>query len=269
MDGCDKNAANLRNETSPLMSRVLMPLPTHDFDPTESGVPWQVLTNAGHEVIFATPSAQLARADARMVTGHGLGPLKPFLAADRNGRLAYLAMQASPAFRAPLAYAQLRAEDYDAMLLPGGHAPGMREYLESHVLQGLVSSMFAHDKPVGAICHGVVLVVRSLGANGNSVLHGRQTTALLKSQEMLAFNLTRAWLGDYYRTYPQTVQDEICEALASPDDFITGPLPLRRDTPTRLASGYVHRDGNYLSARWPGDAHRFANEFRELLAGRH
>ena len=101
------------------------------------------------------------------------------------------------------------------------------------------------------------------------MLRGRQTTALLKSQELLAFNLTRAWLGDYYRNYPQTVQDEVCEALASPADFVAGTPPLRRDTPTRLGAGYVHRDGNYLSARWPGDVHRFAHEFRELLAGRH
>jgi protease I len=251
------------------MARVLMPLPTQDFDPTESGVPWHVLTAAGHQVVFATPSGQLARADPRMLTGAGLGLLKPFLAADRHGRLAYLAMQASPAFRAPLAYAALRFEDYDALLLPGGHAKGMREYLESHVLQGLVTAMFAHDKPVGAICHGVVLVVRSLGPDGRSVLHGRQTTALLKSQEMLAYHLTRLWLHDYYRTYPRTVQGEICEALASPSDFITGPMPLRRDAPGRLRRGFTHRDGNYLSARWPGDAHRFANEFRDMLGGRH
>ena len=210
------------------MAKVLMPLPTQDFDPTESGVPWQVLTEAGHHVVIATPDAQMARADPRMVTGQGLGVLKPFLAADRNGRLAYLAMQASPSFRAPRPYNGLRAEEFDAVVLPGGHAPGMRQYLESHVLQGIVSAMFAHDKPVGAICHGVVLAVRSLGADGLSVLHGRQTTALLQTQEMLAWTLTRAWLGDYYRTYPQTVQGEVCEALASPADFITGPLPLRR-----------------------------------------
>jgi protease I len=251
------------------MAKVLLPLPTQDFDPTESAVPWQVLTQAGHQVVIATPTAQMARADVRMLTGQGLGPFKSLLAADRNGRLAYLAMQASPAFRAPLAYDGLRAEDYDALLLPGGHAPGMREYLESHVLQGLVTAMFAHDKPVAAICHGVVLAVRSLGPDGLSVLHGRKTTALLKSQELLAWTATRAWLGDYYRTYPQTVQDEVREALASPADFIAGPPPLLRDAPDRLGRGFTHRDGNYLSARWPGDAHRFASEFRDLLGGRH
>jgi protease I len=249
--------------------KVLMPLPTQDFDPTEAGVAWQVLTEAGHHVVIATPTAQLPRADPRMVTGQGLGPLKPFLAADRNGRLAYLAMQATPCFRAPRPYGGLRAEEFDAAVLPGGHAPGMREYLESHVLQGIVGALFAQDKPVGAICHGVVLAVRSLGANGLSALHGRKTTALLKSQELLAWNLTRAWLGDYYRTYPRTVQDEVCEALASPADFVAGPPPLRRDAPGRLGSGFAHRDGNYLSARWPGDAHRFAHDFRDMLAGRH
>lgn len=251
------------------MLKVLMPLPTQDFDPTESGVPWQVLTEAGHHVVIATPTAQMPRADVRMLTGHGLGPLKPFLAANRNGRLAYLAMQATPSFRAPRPYSGLRAEEFDAMILPGGHAPGMREYLESHVLQSLVSQMFAHDKPVGAVCHGVLLVARSLGPDGRSLLYGRKTTALLKSQELLAYNLTRTWLGDYYRTYPQTVQAEVCEALASPDDFITGPMPLRRDAPGRLGPGFALRDGNYLSARWPGDVHRFACEFRDMLAGRH
>jgi len=28
------------------------------------------------------------------------------------------------------------------------------------------------------------------------------------------------------------------------------------------------RDGNYLSARWPGDAHRFAGEFAAMLSER-
>ena len=142
----------------------------------------------------------------------------------------------------------------------------MRAYLESHRLHGLIHDAFADNKPVGAICHGVVLVARSLGADGSSVLHGRQTTALLQSQELLAWSLTRVWLGDYYRTYPQTVQEEVTEALATPGDFIPGPLPLRRDSPKNLASGFALRDGNYLSARWPGDAHRFAQDFCAMLA---
>jgi putative intracellular protease/amidase len=34
--------------------RVLDPLPDRDFDVTEVAVPWRLLTDAGHEVVFAT-----------------------------------------------------------------------------------------------------------------------------------------------------------------------------------------------------------------------
>lgn len=34
--------------------RILLPLPDRDFDVTEVAVPWQVLHDAGHEVVLAT-----------------------------------------------------------------------------------------------------------------------------------------------------------------------------------------------------------------------
>jgi protease I len=248
------------------MRTVLVPLPTRDFDPSESAVPWQALLDAGHRVRFATPDGRPAQADPRMLDGNRLGPLKPFLRADRNARTAHARMERDPEFLQPLRWDQVDAAQADALLLPGGHAPGMREYLESPRLQALVAAMFAADKPVAAVCHGVVLVARSRRSDGRSVLHGRKTTALLASQEWLAWSLTRAWLGNYYRTYPRSVQDEVSACLASPHDFIAGPLPLRRDAPGRPGPGFCLRDGNYLSARWPGDVHRLAAGLVELLA---
>ena len=50
-----------------------------------------------------------------------------------------------------------------------------------------------------------------------------------------------------------------------PEDFISGPLPVRRDSAARLGVGFTVRDGHYLSARWPGDAHRFASEFAAMI----
>src|SRR5438045_8840077 len=56
-----------------------------------------------------------------------------------------------------------RASAFDALLLPGGHrARGMREYLESEILQRHVASFFDKEKPVAAICHGVLLAARSI-----------------------------------------------------------------------------------------------------------
>src|SRR5438128_1927324 len=34
--------------------RVLMPLPDRDFDTTEVAVPWKLLRDRGHDVVFAT-----------------------------------------------------------------------------------------------------------------------------------------------------------------------------------------------------------------------
>ena len=117
------------------MATLLIPLPDSDFDPTESGVPWRTMRDHGHNVVFATPSGRTAGADPKMVTGEGLGILSPLLKADANGRSAYLYMEQSDAFQRPISYGEIRAADFDALVLTGGHAPGMRVYLGSGVLQ--------------------------------------------------------------------------------------------------------------------------------------
>jgi protease I len=247
------------------MSIVLMPLPLRDSDPTETGVSWRVLTERGHSVVFATPDGNLGEADPRMVTGRGLGIFAPLLKADRNGCSAYYGMIESAEFRRPIRYDDIRVGDFDSILLPGGHAKGMRPYLESERLQAAVSEFFRRRKDIGAICHGVLLAARARNEAGQSVLHGRKTTGLTKRMELGAWALTCVYLGDYYRTYPLTVEEEVRAVLARPEDFVTGPLSLARDAPQRLDAGFTVRDGNYLSARWPGDAHRFANDLAAML----
>jgi protease I len=216
--------------------------------------------------VFATPGGRPGQADPKMVTGTGLGILAPFLKADANGRSAHDEMARSAEFNHPIPYAEIRPAEYAALLLPGGHAPGMRPYLESNLLQSTVAEFFVQAKPVGAICHGALLASRSRGAAGKSVLYGRKTTALLKTMELAAWALTCVHLGSYYRTYRITVEDEVRTALAGPDDFLSGPSALRRDSPSNLDLGFTVRDASYLSARWPGDAHRFARDFCMMLA---
>jgi protease I len=247
------------------MATILMPLPKRDFDPTETGVPWRVLRERGHRVVFATPDGRPAQADPMMVTGKGLGVFAPFLKADQHGRRCYDEMTLCDGFRQPILYDDIRVGDYDALLLPGGHAKGMRPYLESEQLQSAVLAFFAEHKAVGAICHGVILAARARVGGGKSILCGRKTTSLTKFMELGAWALTALYLGDYYRTYPTTVEDEVRAALARPADFITGPVALIRDGPERLEAGFTVRDGNYLSARWPGDAHRFASDFASMV----
>ncbi len=250
------------------MATILIPLADHDFDPTETGIPWRILGQRGHRDVFGTPNGKVARADPRMISGEGLGIFAALMRADDNGRSAYREMTECEEFRHPVRYSDTSPEKYDGLILPGGHAKGMREFLESTRLQSLVAGFFARRQPIGAICHGVLLAARSRAMDGRSVLYWKRTTALTKLMELTAWALTCLYLGDYFRTYPTTVEDEVRAALAAPEHFVRGPISVARDSPNNLAAGFTVRDGNYLSARWPGDAHRFANEFALMLEPR-
>jgi protease I len=248
--------------------KVLVPLPAYGFDPSETAIPWKLLTDQGFEVSFSTPRGSMAAADTLMLSGKGLGVWKPVLRARQDALAAYAQMQICPEFRQPWKYEEVEEADYDALLLPGGHDKGVREYLESSLLQQLTANFFRAGKPVAAICHGVVLAARSIDPiTGNSVLRGYKTTALLRSQELLAYQMTRWWLKDYYLTYPEvTVEDEVTAVLADAVQFHRGPNPLLRDDHRHLDRGFTVRDRNYLSARWPGDVYSFSLELAAMIS---
>jgi putative intracellular protease/amidase len=135
-------------------------------------------------------------------------------------------------------------------------------------LQAFVGRFWATGRPVGAICHGVLVLARTVDpVTGQSVLWGRTTTCLPKYMERSAY-LATAWRrGHYYRTYPAYVQDEVTAALG-PGAFEQGPRTFRRrGTMEDDAPAFVTQDRQYLSARWPGDAYLFARRFAGLLGG--
>jgi putative intracellular protease/amidase len=211
------------------------------------------------------------------------------LRANRDARNAYAAMIVDPNYLRPLRWDAIEVSGFDGLLLPGGHrARGMRDYLENKTLHRCVVDFFAGAKPVAAICHGVLLAARSISpGTGQSVLHGYKTTALTWALENSAWKvarITRFWDPNYYRTYLEqagdpegymSVQQEVTRALASPADFLDVPETdpdyrrktsgLQRDTIDDARSAFVVQDRNYVSARWPGDAHTFAKTFAGLL----
>jgi putative intracellular protease/amidase len=245
------------------VGRVLVPLPDRDFDVTEVSVPWKLLTRAGHEVVFATEEGAAPAADPLLLTGVLFGQL----GAETEPKAFYRELETHPSFARPLRWRDVDPSGFAALLLPGGHAPGMRQYLGSEPLQGLVSRWFSTGKPVAAICHGVLLAARAKGPDGRSVLADRRTTALPKYLERLAYCLTAWKLGRYYRTYPLYVEDEVRAALADPArQWVRGPLTLSaRGTDADDRPAFVVEDGPYVSARWPGDAYLFARKLLERL----
>ncbi|GAU96765.1 hypothetical protein RvY_08157 [Ramazzottius varieornatus] len=250
---------------------VLIPLSRYGFDPEEVSVPYMYLKNAGHQVVFSTIDGYKGAADERMLTGKDLKMLASTLACDDEARSIYNQMEESIEFQYPIPWSEIRSEVYDSVCLPGGHDKAIREYLESELLQKIIGEFFAQEKPVAAICHGVLLVARSTHPRTRkSVLFGKKTTGLTKGQEKAAYNLTRLWLGDYYLTYPDIyLEDDVKQYLEKPEDFDEGPgypIPMSRDSQDKPHDGFALLDGNYLSARWPGDVHRFSTEYCRLLA---
>ncbi len=240
------------------MARILIPLPDADFDTTEVAVPWRLARRAGHDVIFATEKGGAPPAcDPLLMTGVIFGALG---AADEPKQF-YRELVASPAFSNPIAWHAIDPAEYDALILPGGHAPGMRQYLGSAVLQSKVAAFWQLERPVGAICHGVLVLARARdSATGESVLRGARTTCLPKYMERSAFLLTFWRRGRYYRTYPAYVEDEVRAALAdSRAQFVEGPgVRTKRGTASDDSAAFVVEDGRYVSARWPGDSYLFA-----------
>jgi putative intracellular protease/amidase len=198
-------------------------------------------------------------------------------------------MTADRNYGVPLRWVAVEASAFDALLLPGGHrSRGMREYLESETLQLIVVDFFDAQKPVAAICHGVLLAARSISKRtGRSVLHGYRTTALTWALERSAWDVsrvTRFWDPNYYRTYLEqagqpegfmSVQQEVTRALAEPADFVDVPKNdphyrrktsgLQRDSLKDASPAFVVSYRNYVSARWPGDAYTFAKTFSDML----
>jgi putative intracellular protease/amidase len=240
-------------------------VPDHDFDVTEVAVPWRLLVDAGHEVVIATERGGMPAADPRLLDGVVFGKL----GAEPEPRAFYAQLAESGELRATVPWGEVDIDRFDGLILPGGHAPGMRQYLGSADLQAQVARFWSLGRPVGAICHGVLVLARTRDpSNGRSLLHDVRTTCLPKYMERGAYLATFWKLGRYYRTYPAYVEDEVRAALADPNrQFERGPIELsRRGTATDDQHAFVVEDGQYVSARWPGDAYGFAKAFMAKLS---
>ncbi len=235
------------------MKKILIPLPDHDFDITEVAVPWKRWHDQGYDITFATEQGLVGACDPLLIKGVIFGQL----GANAEALQCYQEMLQNHAFQHPIRYADIRPADYDLLHLPGGHAQGMKQYLESKTLQSKVLAFFQAQKLVGSICHGPVVLARTIDpATGKSVIHGRKVAALTKFLERLAYYLTAWKLGKYYRTYPAYVQDEVAAAIGQAGQFKRGP---------RQFQPYVCDDGNLVTARWPKDSWLYAQHLIDRL----
>jgi putative intracellular protease/amidase len=228
---------------------VLIPLPDSDFDPTESATPWRVCTERGWKATFATENGNVATADPRLLLGFIRGPL----GAGPMGLRDYKKMIEAPEYHKPIKYADIQVDDFDALLLTGGHAPGMKQFLESEVLQEKVVQFFKKDKQIGAICHGLLVLARAIDPDtGKSIIYEYKLTSLTKLLEMIGYASTFWLLGRRFRTYDTYVEDAVRAELKHERQYSTGLIPFP----------HVVVDRNLVTSRyWLFDAKRYSLKF--------
>lgn len=232
---------------------ILIPLPDHDFDPTETSAPWRECARRGWRLTFATEAGQVPEADRRLLKGFIRGPLGP----GPKGLTDYKAMVASPDYQRPIRFSEINVNDYDALLLAGGHAPGMKQFLESKVVQERTAQFIRQEKCVGAICHGLLVLARAVDPDsGRSVLYEYKTTSLTKLLERIGYASTFWLLGRRFRTYDAYVEEEVRAALKEQRQYSSGLIPFP----------HVVVDRNLVTARyWLFDADAYSKTFADVL----
>lgn len=136
------------------MAKILMLCGDYAED-YETMVPFQALQAVGHTVHAVAPDK--AAGDYVMTAIH-----------DFEGEQTY-SEKPGHRFTLNFAFAQVRPEAYDALLIPGGRAP---EYLRMNsTVVSWAQYFLKADKPVAAVCHGAQL----LAATG--LLKGRKVSA--------------------------------------------------------------------------------------------
>lgn len=121
----------------------------------ETMVPFQALQAVGHTVHAVCPDKKAGDVIATAIH-------------DFEGQQTYSEKRGHN-FALNASFADVRAADYDALVIPGGRGP---EYLRMNdAVVVMVRHFFDADKPVAAICHGAQLLA------GARVLEGRLCSA--------------------------------------------------------------------------------------------
>ncbi|MFN8578773.1 MAG: type 1 glutamine amidotransferase domain-containing protein [Candidatus Sericytochromatia bacterium] len=236
-----------------MTKEILIPIPDFDFDLTEVSIPWKYFRDNGFNVTFSTENANIGKTDTLLISGVLFGQL----GAKKESIETYYKLEKEPEFLNPIKYSDIIPEKYDLILLAGGHAKGMRQYLESKILQEKVLEFFNRKKIIGSICHGPIVLSRTINPENNkSIIYGKKLTALTKQLEMTAYFLTFWLRGDYYRTYPEYVQDEISRNLSNKDNFKIGDS---------MWKPFYVEDENLITSRWPNDVDLFSKKLIEKL----
>lgn len=80
---------------------------------------------------------------------------------------------------------EVNADDFDMVLIPGGHGP-MWDLSHNETVKQLLEAFHLANKPIGAICHGVAALLTMQDGQGHFFVKNKQLTSFSNSEETAA-----------------------------------------------------------------------------------
>lgn len=195
------------------------------------------LARAGHTITIATPGGRVPTVDPGSLSVDLVGEQ-----AKVDEFRAYLA-SIEAELAAPLALDAVRAADYDAIVLPGGHGP-MADLAFDASLGAILTEADAAGTLIAPFCHGPAGLLSAVEASGAFVFAGRRLTVFTDEEERT---------GGLGENTPWFVASTLRERGAS----VEGAAPW---------SSHVVRDGNLITGQNPQSSEAVAAALLEALA---
>ena len=226
-----------------MSKRILMVLTSHDrlgdtgektgFWLEELAAPYYACRDAGAEVTLASPKG-------------GQPPLDPKSDAEDSQTEATRRFKKDDAAQAQLAQthrlAEMKADDFDAIFYPGGHGP-LWDLVDDADSIRLIETFWAQQKPVAAVCHAPIVLLKARDEAGEPLVKGREVTGFTNGEEA-AVGLTEI--------VPQLVEDALIGCgghYTKADDF----------------APYTRRDGRLITGQNPPSSEPVARVLLEAL----
>ncbi len=197
----------------------------------------RTLLDAGHTVSIATPGGRKPTVDQVSLAADAAGGQE-----KADGFRAYLAA-IDTELSAPLVLADVRAADYDAVVLPGGHGP-MADLFKDAALGKLLIATNEAGGIIAPFCHGPAALLSAVDREGRFAFAGRRLTVFKDSEEL------NGGTGPNTPWFVETVLRERGAIVETGIDW----------------TSYVVRDGNLITGQNPQSSEDVANEVIKALA---
>ncbi|WP_225847466.1 type 1 glutamine amidotransferase domain-containing protein [Streptomyces sp. HPF1205] len=202
----------------------------------EFAAPYKALTEAGHEVVVATPGGVTPNVD--------MMSLRPSMAGGEQGALELEAIiRSAEVMRRPLQLSDVRLEDYDAVYLPGGHGPMSDLWLDADAGR-ILTAQLASGKPLAIVCHAPAAILATR-IHGRSPFQGYRITCFTDEEEEAVGLASKA---------PWLLETELKEKIGV--EFSRG----------EIWKPYMVEDRNLITGQNPASAAIVAERLLKLLA---